>query len=137
MQVHGKVLVADDDPQMLETVAAALERLGAEVSCARNGVELIERMANDGPFTLIVSDIAMPWVSGLQAMHSARTAGLAAPVLIITALQDDRTFNQARALGRDAVLLRKPFDLPQLEAAVSRLLSVAESEARPPAPPHP
>jgi CheY-like chemotaxis protein len=134
MKVHGRVLVADDDPQMLESVSAALERLGAEVLSARNGVELIERMANDGPFVLIVSDIAMPWVSGLQAMHSARTAGLTAPVLVITALRDDRIFDQARALGRHAILLRKPFDLSQLEAAVSKLLSPAEPEAAPPSP---
>ena len=122
MPVQGRVLVAEDDPQMLEGVAEALERLGADVVRARNGVELLEHMANDAPFDLVVTDVAMPWVSGLQAMHSARTAGLTAGVVVITALKEDRILAQARALGENAVLLRKPFDLSELESAVSTLL---------------
>lgn len=119
----ARILVADDDPDLLRSVAAALERLGAEVVRARNGGELIERLADQGPFTLVVADVSMPWMSGLQVLYSARTAGLGIPVVVMTALKDERLVEQVQALGRNAVLLRKPFELDELESAVTRLVS--------------
>lgn len=128
MRLQGRILVAEDDPEMLGTISDTLGRSGAVVLRAMNGVELFERLANDGPFDLIITDIAMPWVSGLQAMHSARTAGLLAPVLVITGLEDGRIVEQARALGRDALLLRKPFDAADLEAAVGKLMGADRTQ---------
>lgn len=128
---QARILVADDDPDLLEAVAEALERQGADVVRAENGAELIERMADEGPFALVITDIAMPWMGGLQAMHSARTAGLGTPIVVMTALSDERIPAQVKALGQDVVLLRKPFELGALEAVVSRLLS---DEKPPPEP---
>ena len=119
----ARILVADDDPDLLCSVAAALERLGAEVVRAQNGGELIERLAEEGPFALVVADVAMPWMSGLQVLHSARTAGLGIPVVVMTALKSERLVEQVQTLGRNAVLLRKPFDLEELESAVASLVS--------------
>jgi len=118
----ARVLVADDDPLLLATVADALTYLGANVTSAASGAELIEQMANEGPFDLVVTDISMPWMNGLQAMQAARTAGLGTSVIFITALADERISAQVRALGENALLLRKPFDLSQLVAAASELL---------------
>lgn len=118
----SRILVADDDPDVLEAVASALEELGASVARAASGGELIERMADDGPFELVVTDVSMPWMSGLQAMHSARTAGVGTPTIVMTALRDEHIPEHVRALGQNAVLLRKPFKLAELESAVSKLL---------------
>ena len=123
MLPHVHVLVADDDPQLLDAVADALTRLGADVVRAGSGADLIEQLANAGPFDLVVTDIGMPWMSGLQAMHLTRAAGLATSVIVVTALTDERIPAQVRALGEQAVLLRKPFELSELEAAASMLLS--------------
>jgi two-component system OmpR family response regulator len=120
---HTRILVADDDPVLLETVAESLEHLGADVVRARSGAELIEQIGERGPFDLVVTDIAMPWMSGLQAMHSARTAGLGTPVIVMTALKDERVASQVSTLGRDTVLLRKPFALADLDAAAELLLA--------------
>jgi len=76
-----RVLVADDDPLLLATVADALTHLGGNVTSAASGAELIEQMANEGPFDLVVTDISMPWMNGLQAMQAARTAGLGTSVI--------------------------------------------------------
>lgn len=127
---HARILVADDDPELLKTVAEAFERAGAEVARADSGVELITQMANEGPFGLIVTDISMPWLSGLQALQSARTAGLPTAVIVMTALKDERIPAQVAALGDHAVLLRKPFDLGALEAAATRVLSGGEAPRR-------
>ena len=119
----ARVLVADDDPLLLATVTDALTHLGAKVTSAASGAELIEQMANEGPFDLVVTDISMPWMNGLQAMQAARTAGVGTSVIFMTALADERIPSQVRALGENALLLRKPFDLSQLGAAASALLA--------------
>lgn len=128
MLPHAHVLVADDDPQLLSVVADCLAHLGAEVVRASSGAELIERLAQAGPFDLIVTDVGMPWMSGLQAMHAARTAGLGIAVIVMTALRDQRIPTMVQALGANAVLLRKPFSLSELEAAASTLLPPQKSE---------
>jgi DNA-binding response OmpR family regulator len=117
------VLVADDDPLLLATVADALMLAGATVSRAASGAELIEQLGNEGPFDLVVTDISMPWMNGLQAIQAVRAAGLGTPVIVMTALTDERLPSQIRALGENALLLRKPFDLAQLVAAASTLLA--------------
>ena len=78
-------MVADDDPLLLESVADALILLGADVIRARTGEELVEQLANEGPFDLVVTDIGMPWMSGLTAIHAARSAGISQAVIIMTA----------------------------------------------------
>ena len=118
-----RVLVADDDPLLLATVADALTLAGATVTRAASGAELIEQLGNEGPFDLVVTDISMPWMNGLQAMQAVRTAGLGTPVIVMTALADERLPSQIRALGENALLLRKPFDRAQLVAAASTLLA--------------
>jgi DNA-binding response OmpR family regulator len=123
MLPHPHVLVADDDLPLLAAVADALTNLGADVIRAESGAELIERLADEGPFDLVVTDVSMPWMSGLQAMHAARAAGLGTSVIIMTALHDDRLAAQVQALGRGAILLRKPFELGELETVATRLLA--------------
>jgi len=123
MSGHTRILVADDDLQLLDTVAEALRRLGADVVQAESGAELIEQLASEGPFDLVVTDISMPWMSGMQAMRSVRTVGLGMPVIVMTALGDERVSAQVQALGRNAALLRKPFELSELESVAAMLLS--------------
>src|SRR6185312_2964185 len=64
--LNARVLVADDDAEFLDVVAEGLTRLGADVIRARNGAELIDHLAEHGPFDLVVTDIAMPWMTGLR-----------------------------------------------------------------------
>jgi CheY-like chemotaxis protein len=102
-----RILIADDDPEMLELVSnIATKQLRAEVTRAATGHELLQAIAH-GDFDLIITDISMPWMTGLQVMHSARTAGLPVPV---------------HSLGERARLIRKPFSLQELMAAVGEVI---------------
>ena len=121
MPPTARVLVADDDPELLESVAEALTVAGADVVRATNGAQLIEDLADHGPFDLVVTDIAMPWMNGVRAMRAARTAGLGMPLVVMTALRDDSIVAEAKSIG--ATLLRKPFALSQLESVVAKLLA--------------
>jgi CheY-like chemotaxis protein len=118
-----RVLVADDDLELVDVIADMLERLGAVVIRAGNGAELIDRLADKGPFDLVVTDIAMPWMTGVRAMRAARTAGIGTPVIVMTALPDERIPTQVQALGWNAVLLRKPFGITEFESVASGLLA--------------
>jgi two-component system, sensor histidine kinase len=77
VHVIQRVLVADDDPQLLDTVCEVFTRLDADVVRGSSGGDLIEQVATAGSFDLVITDISMPWMSGLQAIRSTRAAGLA------------------------------------------------------------
>lgn len=121
-----RTIVADDDPAILDLVTKDLESMGLEVMRADNGVMLIELVANQGPFDLIITDISMPWMSGLQVAMSARNAGVRTPVIVMTGLRDDDLMRQVGNLGEQTVLLRKPFDLAELHGALGLLLPKAQ-----------
>jgi len=117
-----RVLVADDDPDLLSVVAAALIHVGADVVRATTGIELLEGLAEQGPFDLLITDVSMPWMTGLQAAHTARAAGLDIPTIVMTGLTESQVRDRFEALGDNAILLRKPFDCDDLETAVNALL---------------
>jgi two-component system response regulator MprA len=124
-----RVLVADDDPELLATVAEELSRLGFVVTSACSGADLVDQLVSEGPFDLIVSDVSMPWMDGLKALRSIRTTGLATPIIVMTALTDQGIPDLVRALGPRAILLRKPFALAELDAAVTTLVRPAQPTA--------
>jgi two-component system OmpR family response regulator len=116
-----RALVADDDLEMQRVVAEAIEQLGVDVSRASSGAELIEQLA-EASFDVVVTDVAMPWMTGLQAMHAARTAGLTTPTVVMTGLDDPRIVDQAASLDTAIAFLKKPFSLGELETAVRVVL---------------
>ena len=118
----ARILVADDDLHLLRAVAGALARLGADITRAANGAELLYNLTDKGPFDLVVADIAMPWMSGVQAMLATRTAVSGTAIIIMTGLHDESVLDGVSELGKDTVLLRKPFDLSELESVVTEVL---------------
>ena len=126
-----RVLVADDDPELLDAICDALTRLGADVARSRNGAELIETLADKGPFDVVITDIAMPWMTGVQAIHAARSAGLGTSVIVMTALREEGLPARVKALGKNAALLHKPFALTELESLVTRLLAQRDADRTP------
>jgi CheY-like chemotaxis protein len=120
VSINRRVLLAEDDLALMGTISHALAVLGYAVVRAENGAELIEQLAEKGPFDLVVTDVSMPWMDGLNAIRSMRTAGLPTPVIVITALADQDIPARVRALS-PAILLRKPFELRELEAALASL----------------
>ena len=116
-----RALVADDDPELLHLVARQLEQAGAEVTCAKAGGELLQALSQ-ARFDVVITDVAMPWMTGLQVMHSARTAGLMTPIVVMTALRDPKVVDTVAALGPRAVLLLKPFGIEEFHAALRNVI---------------
>jgi DNA-binding response OmpR family regulator len=118
----SRIVIADDDPDSLELLRLALGNPLIEICEATNGAELVQLLAEDGPFDLVITDIHMPWMEGLQVLHSARAAEVSAPVLVITGLEGADLQAKVDRLG-NAKLLRKPFGIPELRAAVTDLMA--------------
>ena len=79
------VLVVDDDPTQRRLVQAVLDREGYNVVHAENGGEAIDRMTRGGGADVVLLDMVMPGLSGLETLSEMRTAGVRAPVIILTA----------------------------------------------------
>lgn len=105
------ILVVEDDPQILQFVAFALEDEGFEVVTAVDGREAVEVATLRRP-SLIVLDMSLPRLSGEGVASELRVLyGNDLPILVVTA--DNRASERARHVGAFAYL-RKPFDLDNL-----------------------
>jgi two-component system response regulator MprA len=115
-----RVLVADDDRAIRESLARALELEGYDVTTAVDGVEALARVRRDG-FDALVVDVMMPGVDGLAVCRVLRAEGDRVPVLMLTA----RIETPDRVAGLDAGAddyLAKPFELDELFARLRALL---------------
>jgi diguanylate cyclase (GGDEF)-like protein len=117
-----KVLVADDDPDILTVVKINLELDGFEVETAVDGEDALQK-ATSSPPNVIVLDIMMPRMDGLTALHRLRSqaATAAIPIILLTArgLPEDRV--RGLELGADDYIT-KPFDITELAARVRAVL---------------
>jgi len=116
----GRVLVAEDDRAVRDAVERALSFEGYDVITARDGAEALQRVLNDSP-DLVVLDVMMPIVDGLETCRRLRASGNGVPVLMLTA----RTEIADRVAGLDAGAddyLAKPFALEELLARMRALL---------------
>lgn len=124
--IPPRVLLAEDDPAMRALVAAVLQADGCEVVEARDLEHLADVVAGyaEGPdsIAMIISDIRMPGLSGLELLAALRAARWSTPVLLITAFGSDETHAEATQLGAIAVL-DKPFSLERLRALVRRTIA--------------
>jgi DNA-binding response OmpR family regulator len=120
-----RVLLADDDHAMRGLLESALRRAGFEVETARDGTELLERLGvaeqNRRAPQLIVSDICMPGLTGLDVLTRVRSHFPEVPVILITAFGDALTHRRAHALGAVEVI-DKPFDLGLLCRRITSIL---------------
>ncbi len=117
-----RVLVADDDPDILTVVKINLELDGFEVDTAVDGEDAIQK-ATSTPPNVIVLDIMMPRMDGLTALHRLRSQAATAniPIILLTArgLPEDRV--RGLELGADDYIT-KPFDITELAARVRAVL---------------
>ena len=111
------ILVIDDDPAILITVADILEDEGYPVTTAANGAEGLRLLDQARP-ALVLLDMRMPVVDGWQFARTLSERGIALPIVVMTAAQDARRW--AQEIGA-AGYLAKPFELSDLIETVRRL----------------
>jgi two-component system response regulator MprA len=116
----ARVLVAEDDRSVRESLVLALELEGYAVDAVTNGADAIEAVAKDAP-DVIVLDIMMPVLDGLTACRRLRAADCHIPILMLTARQEISDRVSGLDAGADDYL-PKPFSLDELLARLRALL---------------
>jgi DNA-binding NtrC family response regulator len=116
--LHYSVLVVDDEPGMVSFLQRALSSRCGLVDCA-DSVEAARSLFRRNRYDLIVLDIALPGVSGIDWLHELRQDGFAGDVVMMTAYADlDTAIDALRAGAADFLL--KPFSLAQALNAIQR-----------------
>jgi two-component system response regulator MprA len=116
----ARLVIAEDDRAVRESVTRALELEGYEVEAVSDGAAALEAASRDG-VDLLILDLGMPNVDGLTVCRRLRSAGVKLPILVLTA----RTEVADRVSGLDAGAddyLAKPFSLDELLARLRALL---------------
>ena len=116
----ARILVVDDEPGIREFLQIMLEREGYEVSCAENGTEAISRCKKK-KYDVVIADIRMPKVSGLEVLSSVKEISPDTNVIMITA---HASFESAvEAMNEGAYdYITKPFNVDEIKVTVSNAL---------------
>src|SRR6202165_2884652 len=116
----AKLLVADDDPGLRESLERTLTREGYQVVVASDGQAALERLQG-GPIDLILTDLKMPGLSGLDLLHAAKAIAPDVDVILLTAFG---TIEEAVKAMKDGAydFLTKPFQRAQLLRVVRQAL---------------
>lgn len=119
------IALADDNRELRELLAAALEVVGYRVVQVATGAPLIaavrDLLAHGEPLQLIITDVRLPTLDGLDAARSLRAAGRATPLIFMTAYGD--AWSRALAAELGAQLLDKPVSLLALRRAVTMTIA--------------
>jgi two-component system cell cycle response regulator CpdR len=115
-----RIILAEDDESMRGFLERALTRAGYDVVSFNNGVEALERLKEE-PFTLLLTDIVMPRMDGIELARRASELDPDLKIMFITGFAAVTLSNSSEA-PNDARVLSKPFHLKDLVDEVERLL---------------
>jgi CheY-like chemotaxis protein len=129
--MSGLILVVDDEPDVADLFRQQFRKELRDsrfvMEFALNAADALARVhAAEAKLFLILSDINMPGMSGLDLLPRARQARPDVPIIMITAYGDDETRRKAAQAGA-AGLFTKPIDFPELRGEIGRRLDAAAS----------
>lgn len=116
-----KILVVDDEEGARELFNTILTDEGYEVALAVDGEEALNRMKGDA-YDLVVTDIKMPGMDGLQLLQELRKVGSTADVIMVTAYGEVESYLKAMSLGA-AEYINKPIRIKELKRIVHKVLT--------------
>jgi PAS domain S-box-containing protein len=124
--VHGpseplNILLVDDHDGVRETTAALLADLGHSTAVAADGMTILETLRGDPGVNLIISDYAMPHLSGFEVIRRARKIKPGLSAIIITGYADHKGFDLSK---ENVVTLNKPFSPSQLRDAIGTAMAM-------------
>ena len=114
-----RVLLVDDEESIRGATRRLLEGIGCQVVTACDGIEALEQVATEAPFSLVILDRMMPRMDGRQTLAVLRNDQPALPVILCSGFSE-----QEIAGGWNGVFLAKPYSLDQLKEALQRALAM-------------
>jgi len=124
------IVVVDDESQVLETGKAILQNLGYRVTGFCDPHEALNYLVDGGPAELLITDLTMPGMSGVELAGLVKAGRPATPVLLWTGYEDDAA-SESLANGLLARIVGKPFDIDILARAVHEILGGSHSNESP------
>ena len=115
-----KILFVEDEDDLINIISDTLTKLQANYVTARNGKEAIEVLGSNPDIDLVVTDINMPIMSGLELIEEVRKTNKEIPFVIMSAHTEPEYIKSAEALGITDYLL-KPFDFIKFINLVAEL----------------
>ncbi len=123
---RARILVADDEPHIGRIIKTKLEQGPFNVDLAYDGAEALAALEHEPPVALLILDLMMPRVTGLEVLDRVRadTRFRHLPCLILTATGQDHQEQDARRRGADE-FMTKPFSPKRLLARVTEMVEAA------------
>lgn len=118
--VRGKILVVDDEEDLRLLLTESLRREGFQAAAASSGREALALVEQEPP-DLIVLDLVMPEMDGIETLRRLRERGVRAKVVVLTAYGTAQQTREAMALGVSE-FIGKPFDLDRLIRIVAEMV---------------
>jgi two-component system OmpR family response regulator len=125
-QARPKLLVVEDDPNIVELLSASLRFAGFEVTAATNGAQALAD-ARLSPPDLVVLDVMLPDLDGFEVIRRMRDGGTRTPVVFLTARDATEDKIRGLTLGGDDYVT-KPFSLEELTARIRAVLRRSNGE---------
>jgi two-component system response regulator PilR (NtrC family) len=118
---RDRVLVVDDEPGMRRMLEVMLRRVGLDVELCVDGKAALARIADAPPYALVLTDLVMPDVGGLEVLSKAKAKDLSTEVIVITAYAT--TEAAVEAMRRGAYdYIQKPFSVEEMKATIDKAL---------------
>lgn len=127
MNSAPRILVVDDEPSMLRYMQTLLETEDYHVELATNGVEAVRRVEQNPTPDLVLMDLLMPQMDGLQALESCRKLRPGLKVVMLSCVSDTKKVVEAIRLGAQDYVT-KPFHKSDLDAVLKRLVPITPPE---------
>lgn len=125
LRLNGRVLLAEDNVDNQGLIAHYIEQLGAQVSIVDNGRSAVE-LALSKPFDLVLMDMQMPIMGGLEATSKLREQGYEGPIVALTANAMKESRQQCEDAGHNG-FLTKPIELKEFQKTLSEYLEEDDS----------
>jgi len=125
-----KILLVEDEPNLLSILRKGLAEKNFDVSAALDGTTAMA-MLESNTFDVIVLDVMLPDINGIEICRRLRAAGNFVPVLMLTALDSSENIVTGLNAGADDYMA-KPFKFGELEARINALARRAQQDHRPP-----
>jgi len=121
------ILVVDNEERMCKIIKAGLEMEGHQVIMAYSGQQAFDYFSANTPCEIVITDLKMSPVDGLQVLSAARKLSPAPEVILITAFASQQTAVEAMRLGAYDYLI-KPFEIDELALRITRILKQKDLE---------
>ncbi len=116
-----KVLIVDDEEMAIKMLEHQMIANGYEVISCTDGREAVELIKNENP-GLVISDIMMPFMSGLELLEVIKSENKKTPVILISALDDVEVIQTAIGMGADDFVI-KPVNMDELALRITKVLA--------------